>query len=76
MQIIQKTSLFLRLWCVEGIQAKSWRAEVEIPETGEHVGFASLEQLFAFLLEFTERRGHGNQNGKNIQKEYSSNQHF
>jgi hypothetical protein len=62
MQIIQKTSLILRLWCVEGSSTKYWRAAVEITETGERIGFASLEQLFAYLIDLTEKNNNRHQN--------------
>ncbi len=31
-----------------------WRASVEIPEAGKRFGFSSLEQLFAFLIDYTD----------------------
>jgi hypothetical protein len=39
----------LRLWqvCSEG--KTTWRALLESAQTGERVGFASLEELFTFL---------------------------
>ena len=49
-----KCSLILRLWRVEQSNSPDWRASVEIPETGKRFGFASLELLFAFLIDFTE----------------------
>ncbi len=49
-----KYSFILRLWRVEGSGMSNWQASVEIPDTGERIGFASLEQLFAFLMDFTE----------------------
>jgi hypothetical protein len=49
-----KCSFILRLWRVEQSETPNWRASVEIPETGRRIGFASLEQLFAFLIDFTE----------------------
>jgi hypothetical protein len=54
MQPIHKCSYILRLWRVDQSNASDWRASVEIPETGKRIGFASLEQLFAFLIDFTE----------------------
>jgi len=51
-------SYLLRLWqesAGEGI----WRASLEDPHTGERTGFASLEDLFAFLqqrIEVKEQR--------------------
>jgi hypothetical protein len=46
----------LRLWLtdLEGAGAAGWRASLEDSRTGERLGFASLEQLFAFLLMLTE----------------------
>jgi hypothetical protein len=41
-------SYLLRLWRV-GAEEAAWRASLESPHTGEHFGFASLEDLFAFL---------------------------
>jgi hypothetical protein len=54
MHLNNKCSFILRLWRVEQSDAPDWRASVEIPETGKRIGFASLEQLFAFLIDFTE----------------------
>jgi hypothetical protein len=48
-------SYLLRLWCAGEPQSGNWRASLEDPFTGERVGFASLEQLFAFLMELSER---------------------
>jgi hypothetical protein len=41
-------SYLLRLWRV-GTEEAAWRASLESPHTGELTGFASLEDLFAFL---------------------------
>ena len=49
-----KSSLILRLWRDEQTDGHTWRASVEIPETSRRIGFASLEHLFAFLLDFCE----------------------
>jgi len=49
-----KCSLILRLWRIENSAEPDWRASMEIPETGKRIGFSSLEQLFAFLIDFTE----------------------
>ena len=49
-----KCSFMLRLWQEVQSDTLNWRASVEIPETGKRIGFASLEQLFAFLIDFTE----------------------
>ncbi len=47
-------SFILRLWREEQHGIHDWRASIEIPESGKRIGFASLEQLFAFLVDFTE----------------------
>jgi len=54
MQTTQKLSFILRLWCAGQSKAADWRASIEIPETGKRVGFASLEQLFAYLIDLSE----------------------
>ena len=46
----------LRLWRVDQSSAPDWRASLEIPETGKRIGFANLEQLFAYLMEVVEIR--------------------
>ena len=48
-------SYILRLWCVDGPQTAEWHASLEDPSTKERFGFAGLEQLFAFLMELSER---------------------
>lgn len=42
-------SYLLRLWREES--ERRWRASLEDPQTGKRMGFAGLEQLFAFLME-------------------------
>lgn len=54
MKPVNKCSFLLRLWRVGQSEKASWHASIEIPETGKRIGFASLEQLFAFLIDFTE----------------------
>ncbi len=54
MQSIDKCSFILRLWRVDHCEAVDWLASLEIPETGKRIGFASLEQLFAYLMELSE----------------------
>ncbi len=51
-------SYLLRLWRVE-TPGLCWRASLEDPHTGERIGFASLEQLFAFLMEQVEGESKG-----------------
>ena len=47
----------LRLWRVEVEDGPTWRASLESPHNGERQGFASLEALFAFLVEKTSPSG-------------------
>lgn len=54
MQPIRNFSYILRVWCCDQSEASDWRASLEIPETGKRLGFASLEQLFAYLIDLTE----------------------
>jgi hypothetical protein len=46
-------SYLLRLWSADEQGQKVWRASLENPHTGEHLGFANLERLFAFLQDQT-----------------------
>ncbi len=47
-------SYLLRLWC-DGREATAcWQASLDDPHTGERIGFGSLEDLFAFLVEQVE----------------------
>jgi hypothetical protein len=67
MRPIHKCSYILRLWRVDWSKAADWRASLEIPETGKRIGFASLEQLFAFLMDISENNcnlQHTEDNGK------------
>jgi len=50
-------SYILRLWYADEPQAADWHASLEDPSTQERFGFSSLEQLFAFLMELSERDG-------------------
>jgi len=53
-------SFILRLWA-EGAApadgAACWRASLDDPRTGQRRGFASLEQLFVYLMEATGAAG-------------------
>ena len=42
-------SYLLRLWRVDATAESQWRASLESPQTGEQIGFGSMERLFAFL---------------------------
>ncbi len=44
-------SYLLRLWRNGSTNSTGWRASVEDARTGERFGFASLEELFAFLMQ-------------------------
>ena len=58
-QPIRSRSYILRLWCVGEPQDADWHASLEDPFTKERFGFPSLEQLFAFLMETSERESDG-----------------
>ncbi len=47
-------SFLLRLWSSSDRGNSVWQASLEDPHTGERVGFASLEHLFAYLMELAE----------------------
>ena len=49
----QYRSYLLRVWRAETRDA-CWHASLEDPRTGDRVGFACLEQLFAYLMEHVE----------------------
>jgi hypothetical protein len=53
----------LRLWQVEAEEDAPWRASVESPQTGERLGFASLDELFAFLENEASHIGCGRRAG-------------
>jgi hypothetical protein len=42
-------SYLLRLWQEDSGVPEQWRASLESPRDGERLGFASLDELFAFL---------------------------
>ena len=46
-------SYLLRLWCTDELRGFHWQASLESPQTGERIGFASLEELFAYLMDLT-----------------------
>lgn len=51
-------SYLLRLWYVDALD-QCWRASLEDPRTGTRIGFASLEELFTFLMEQVEGAAKG-----------------
>ena len=63
MQPIHKCTYILRLWRVDQSKVSDWRASLEIPETGKRIGFASLEQLFAYSIELVESKADAPQTG-------------
>jgi hypothetical protein len=58
-QPTRSRSYILRLWCAGEPQTAGWHASLEDPSTKERFGFSSLEQLFAFLMETSERDSDG-----------------
>lgn len=61
-----RAAFLLRLWCVDETGCSNWRASLEIPATGKRIGFASLEQLFIYLIDYSENRSDGQE--KEIQE--------
>jgi hypothetical protein len=53
----RRLSYLLRLWPVQQAGQTVWRASLENPHTGEQLGFATLERLFAFLEDQTVLAG-------------------
>jgi hypothetical protein len=53
----RRLSYLLRLWPAEHEGQTVWRASLENPHTGEQLGFATLERLFAFLEDQTTMAG-------------------
>ena len=47
---IDHKSYLLRMWRNDSTPF-SWRVSIEDTHTGERLGFASLEELFAFLMQ-------------------------
>ena len=54
-QPIHGRSYILRLWSADELRAADWHASLEDPSTKERFGFSSLEQLFVFLMEQSEK---------------------
>ncbi len=52
---LPRYSYLLRLWRAGRARSEFWRASLEEPHSGRKFGFANLEQLFAFIMERTER---------------------
>jgi hypothetical protein len=47
-------SYLLRIWRIGASKTSDWRASLELPVTGKRIGFANLEQLFAYLMDLIE----------------------
>jgi hypothetical protein len=52
---IHSRTYILRLWRADEPRTAEWHASLEDPFTKERFGFASMEQLFAFLMEVSEK---------------------
>ena len=50
-------SYLLRLWPTGATGQQVWRASLQYVQTGERLGFATLEDLFVFLMQQTEHNG-------------------
>ncbi len=47
-------SYLLRLWRTDAAGSFNWQASLENTETRKRIGFANLEQLFAYLMDLIE----------------------
>jgi hypothetical protein len=54
---VYKRSYLLRLWREDHVKTANWRVTLEDLHTRERFGFASLEQMFAFLMDLSECNG-------------------
>ncbi len=54
----RRRSYLLRLWRIDCPAGTNWQASLEIPETSERIGFAGLEELFAYLMDLTATYEH------------------
>jgi hypothetical protein len=61
----------LHLWQCAG----QWRASLEIPKTGKRLGFSSLEQLFAYLMDLIEGNLNKQSNAEKERIEQSGKRH-
>lgn len=52
----RRLAFLLRMWCVDETGHARWQASLELPGTGKRIGFASLEQLFVYLIDLSENR--------------------
>ncbi|RPI87961.1 MAG: hypothetical protein EHM41_03130 [Chloroflexi bacterium] len=53
-ELPRRISFLLRMWCVDETERSNWRASLEMLETSKRIGFASLEQLFIYLIDFSD----------------------
>ncbi len=49
-----RLSYLLRIWQTGEPDLFNWRFSLENPETGKRIGFASLEELFLYLMDLCE----------------------
>jgi hypothetical protein len=57
-----RITFLLRLWRSNEPGNLDWRASLEIPGSEKRIGFANLEQLFAYLMDSIETRVNKNRN--------------
>ncbi len=65
-ELSRRLTFLLRLWCMDEPGRSNWQASLEMPETGKRIGFASLEQLFMYLVDLSEHPNDG-QDQENVQ---------
>ena len=50
----RRITFLLRLWCEGQTGGSNWRASLELPGDGKRIGFASLEEMFIYLIDYSE----------------------
>ncbi len=48
-----RLSFLLRVWNTDELGGNNWQASLEDPKTGDRIGFTSIEELFAYILNLT-----------------------
>jgi len=66
--LLPQFSYLLRVWAVDLNGDVGWRASLESPQTGERLGFADLDALFAFLRAATASAPDGRATGASLRR--------
>lgn len=58
----RRITFMLRMWCEDQTGRSSWRVSLELPGDEKRIGFASLEEMFIYLIDLTESRNNVQEN--------------